>query len=203
MQVAILAIAGGSGSGKSTLARRIASRIGPDRCLIVSQDNYYIDQSEQFDEDGGEINFDHPAALEFSLLAIHLQELRLGKPVEIPVYDFPSHKRMSKGISTDSKSIILVDGTLILSQDLLLPLFDFSIFLDVTSTTRYERRLRRDTIERGRDASGVIKQWRNHVVPMHNHFVEPSMTNADRVIQDEASFEGCIEQIAHRYSELL
>lgn len=197
--VTIVGIAGGSGSGKSTLARKIAEQLGEDETLIVSQDSYYIDQSEKFTQDGGDVNFDHPGSLEFSLLASHLKALKAGLSVEIPSYDFPTHKRLAKGIPVVPRRVVLVDGTLILSQTVLLPYFDVCVFLDVDGDIRYERRLRRDTAERGRKAAGILNQWNNHVAPMHEQYVQPSKSNADIVIGNDESFDECIENIVHRY----
>ena len=195
MTIDVLGIAGGSGSGKTTLARRIAERLGEENCLILSQDSYYVDQSEKFTEDGGDVNFDHPASLESTLLATHIGELKAGKAIEVPSYDFPTHKRLAKGITASPRRLVLVDGTLVLSQSVLLPYFDYSIFVDVDGDIRYSRRLRRDTAERGRQEEGVLKQWANHVAPMHEQFVYPSKSNADLIIGNDDSFEHCVSQI--------
>lgn len=200
MTIDVLGIAGGSGSGKTTLARRIAERLGEDQCLILSQDSYYVDQSEKFTEDGGDINFDHPDSLEFTLLATHISELKAGNAIEIPSYDFPTHKRLAKGITASPRRLVLVDGTLVLSQSVLLPHFDYTVFVDVDGDIRYSRRLRRDTSERGRQAEGVLRQWTNHVAPMHAQFVQPSKSNADLVIGNDDSFEHCVNDIVRRYS---
>ena len=201
MAITVLGIAGGSGSGKTTLARKIAERLGEGNCLVVSQDSYYVDQSDKFTEDGGDINFDHPDSLEFTLLAKHVAELKVGNSIEIPRYDFSTHKRLEKGVLAAPKRVILVDGTLVLSQSVLLPHFDYSIFVDVDGETRYSRRLKRDTSERGRLEAGVLKQWTNHVAPMHEEFVAPSKSNADLVVRNDESFEQCILDITLRFSD--
>lgn len=170
----VIAVTGGSGSGKTTLARKLIKFFGADRCSLFGQDNYYIDQSHKFDRDGGSVNFDHPEALDFHLMAEHLKSLREGSDVQIPVYDFASHKRIEKTELVPSQRYILVDGTLILSEPLLVPLFDEAIFLDVDEQTRFSRRLKRDTEERGRTAAGVTEQFYKQVKPMHDLFIEPN-----------------------------
>ena len=111
----IVGISGGSGSGKTYLANALKAHFG-DECALISQDNYYIDQSDKFDHDGGAVNFDHPSSIDFELLASHLKDLSESKEIAIPIYDFATHKRLSKTIAQKPKRIILVDGILILSQ---------------------------------------------------------------------------------------
>jgi uridine kinase len=180
----VIAIVGGSGSGKTTLAKKILSLLGERDGVILGQDSYYIDQSARFDRDGGAVNFDHPDSLEFSLLGSHLKELKNGQNIEVPVYDFASHKRLVKTETLQHRPVILVDGTLILSQSPLLPLFDESIFLEVDEDTRFQRRLRRDVQERGRKPEGVREQFFKQVKVMHDEFVEPSKVESSILIRD-------------------
>ena len=170
----VIAIAGGSGSGKTTLAKKVLAHFAREGCAILGQDSYYIDQSHRFDRDGGSVNFDHPSALEFSLLAKHLEALKNGRDVEVPIYDFATHKRSAKTQPLKHHPIILVDGTLILSQEILLPLFDEAVFLEVDEETRFQRRLKRDVEQRGRTPEGVRDQFYKQVKIMHDEFVEPS-----------------------------
>lgn len=90
--IKIIAISGGSGSGKTTAAHKLQKMLGPENCKILSQDSYYHDHSAQFKGDGS-VNFDHPDAIDFNLMANHLEALSQNKPVEIPIYDFVTHTR--------------------------------------------------------------------------------------------------------------
>jgi uridine kinase len=180
----VIAIVGGSGSGKTTLAKKIRAKLAARGCVILGQDSYYIDQSARFDHDGGAVNFDHPNSLEFSLLAQHIQELKQGRDIEVPIYDFATHKRMSATEFFQHHPTILVDGTLILSQPQLLPLFDESIFLEVGEDLRFQRRLKRDVEERGRTPEGVHEQFYKQVKIMHDQFVEPSKAASSILIRE-------------------
>jgi uridine kinase len=180
----IIAIAGGSGSGKTTLAKKVLAHFAREGCAILGQDSYYIDQSHRFDRDGGSVNFDHPSALEFTLLAKHIQELKSGRDIEIPIYDFATHKRSAKTQRLKHHPVILVDGTLILSQEILLPLFDESVFLEVDEDTRFQRRLKRDVEQRGRTPEGVRDQFFKQVKLMHDEFVEPSKAASSVLIRN-------------------
>lgn len=181
----IIGIAGGSGSGKTTFARKLSEQLGEQLCSILGQDSYYIDQSHRFDSDGGSVNFDHPDSLEFDLMATHLESLKRGEPIEVPIYDFATHSRLAKTIRLEAKPIILVDGILILSQPQVRKILDEAVFIDCEENLRYERRLNRDVVERGRTPLGVFRQFHNQVKPMHDQFVEPSKKAATLVVTQE------------------
>lgn len=194
MKTKIIAISGGSGAGKTTLARNLKSALGQE-CSIVYQDSYYIDQSAKFDKDGGAVNFDHPDALEFSLLCEHLRLLKEGREVEVPIYDFATHSRKSETVSMAPCPFILVDGILILSQKELHAHFDISIYVDTCEQVRFERRLQRDVEERGRTPQGVKDQFYAQVAPMHDLFVETSKEHASLIFSGEESFDLRIEEL--------
>lgn len=193
----IIAIAGGSGSGKTTFARELQKELGDHNCGLIYQDSYYIDQSDKFDRDGGSVNFDHPDSLDFDLLAKHLGELKKGKAIDVPIYEFASHSRKVESILFPCRKIIIVDGILLLSQEVLRPLFDRSYFIDCPEDIRYERRLNRDVVERGRTPEGVKAQFDNQVKPMHDQFVETSRVHATRTVNQD-DFGDALEILAEK-----
>lgn len=190
----IVGIAGGSGSGKTYLARALSDHFKDD-CCIISQDSYYIDQSDKFDHDGGAVNFDHPSAIDFNLLASHLEDLSACKEVQVPIYDFATHKRLKETILQRPKRIILVDGILIFSQKVCVDCFSMKIFVETSEELRFQRRLRRDVEERGRTPDGVRAQFFSQVKPMHDQFVEPSKVVADYVLKESDLFSDFLEKI--------
>lgn len=198
MRPFIIGVSGGSGSGKTTLANRLQAELGPEKAAILYQDSYYIDQSHRFDKDGGAVNFDHPDALEFSALFQHLKQLKNEETIQVPVYDFATHKRLSRTTTFPPKPVIIVEGILIYSSPEFLQHFDLSVFVDAPEEIRYARRLRRDTEERGRTEEGVYQQFYNQVAPMHNLFVEPSKVNANILCDGTTPFECDIEDILAR-----
>lgn len=201
MSCTIIGVAGGSGSGKTYLARALHQKLGDVISAIIYQDNYYIDQSARFDHDGGSVNFDHPDSLDFDLLAKHLENLKHGHEIEIPVYDFVTHSRQSKTIKQKPQKVILVDGILLLSQPHVRKHFDISIFVDTSEQLRFERRLKRDVEERGRTPQGVKAQFEKQVKPMHDQFVQPSKSHADHVICDLAGFDLLVEKMAAQFKD--
>jgi uridine kinase len=194
--IQIIGISGGSGSGKTTFAKGLQSLLGDRRSAILAQDSYYIDQSAHFKGDGENVNFDHPSALDFSLLSSHLESLRAGQPIEVPIYDFASHTRSPSTLRLEPHPVILLDGTLILSQDKIRPHLMASIFIDASETVRYQRRFKRDLIERGRQPEGIKKQFERQVKPMHDLFVEPSKSHASEIISGERDFSAEMERWA-------
>ena len=199
----IIGISGGSGSGKTTFARDLKSafealdhRAG--HCGILAQDSYYIDQSHIFRGDGENVNFDHPDSLDFPLLAAHIRELRRGARIEVPIYDFPTHKRKTEQTPFEPRPLIIVDGTLILSQPPIRELLDWTIFIETSEAVRYDRRFKRDLVERGRQPDGIRKQFERQVKPMHDHFIEPSKLHATEIISGESTFDGHLERWARK-----
>jgi uridine kinase len=194
----IIGVAGGSGSGKTYFARELQKKLGDKTCVIIYQDNYYIDQSHRFDGDGGSVNFDHPSSLDFDLLASDLSMLKMGKNINVPIYEFSTHKRLSETITCEPRKIILVDGILILDSHKVLAQLDEAIFFDTSEELRFERRLYRDVHERGRSPDGVKKQFELQVRPMHNQFVQPSRVHAKTIVSDLKEYDIILERFITR-----
>ena len=193
IQPVFLGVAGGSGSGKTTFALAIQKAVGEENCAVLSQDHYYIDQSARFTGDGESVNFDHPDALDWQLLYRHLVTLREGIAVDVPIYDFATHKRLEKTHYFPPKKLVILDGTLIFTQPKICKALDHRIFIQTEEKIRFERRLNRDVRERGRTPEGVKKQFERQVKPMHDQFVEPSSAAADAIIQGDEGVHHTVE----------
>lgn len=194
----VIGVAGGSGSGKTHFALELKKILGDDNCMILYQDNYYIDQSAKFDGDGGSVNFDHPSSLDFALLAWGLKQLRLGQRIAIPIYDFVTHQRKKETLVGEPKKIILVDGILILHSHEVRAELDEALFFDTPESLRFQRRLDRDVHERGRTPEGVKRQYELQVRPMHDQFVEPSKAHANHIIKDPTEYATALQQFAKK-----
>lgn len=199
MKPYLIGIAGGSGSGKTTFAKDLLAKLPTEHCALIYQDNYYFDQSSRFDHDGGAVNFDHPSALDFDLLAKQLSQLKRGSAVEIPVYDFATHRRLSKVLHQPPKKLILVDGILIFYPESVRALFDERIYFEAPESLRFKRRLERDVRERGRTPEGVEAQFKKQVKPMHDQFVEPTQQFADVIIRDEAGYQSALSKYITKF----
>lgn len=179
--VFVIGIAGGSGSGKSTFARRLKERF-PDDIALVSCDNYYLARSEMPFEERKKQNYDAPEAFEFDLMVGQIMDLKNGKDVLCPVYDFAQHTRSDRVVEIKSKPVILIDGILIFAEPKLREIMDMRVYVETDADERILRRARRDICERGRDLDGVIEQYLATVKPMHNQYVEPTKAYADIII---------------------
>jgi uridine kinase len=178
----IIGIAGGTGSGKSTVAESLQKELGPANVALISQDSYYADLANLPFEERAKRNYDHPDAFENELLIEHLDQIRGGKSIEVPIYDFSQHARTSKKIPITPHPVIVVEGILILAESALRKTFDIKVYVDTDADTRVIRRITRDIEERGRTLDSVCKQYLNTVKPMHEAFVEPSKRYADIII---------------------
>lgn len=178
----VVGVAGGSGSGKTTLAHLILDRIGRDRISFLPHDAYYRKQDHIPFTERVKVNYDHPDSLESELLIEHIRALKEGKSIQLPIYDFAEHTRLSETILIKPCSIILVEGILIFFERELCKMFDVKIFVDADSDIRLVRRINRDVAERGRSVDSVINQYMTTVRPMHLEFVEPSKRYADIII---------------------
>ena len=185
----ILGVCGGSGSGKTTFCNQFVQLLGADRVVHLKQDDYYRDLSYMPPENRSAVNFDHPDSVEFALLLEHLESLAHGHEIAVPKYDFATHCRVHVEQIVSPKPIVLVEGILLFSEEVVSSKMDLKVFIDTPADVRFDRRLRRDIRERGRSPESVADQFHKTVLPMHEKFVEPSKNVADRVISGELPFE--------------
>ena len=177
----MIGIAGGTGSGKSTLADTLLQTFG-EKAVLVRQDDYYKDLDFMAEEERAKQNFDHPNAIDFSLLYDHLVQLKNNAPIEVPIYNFCHHAREVTTHTINPAEIIIVEGILLFSIAEIRELFDLKIFVDTDDDIRLLRRIERDMKERGRDLASIRNQYLATVKPMHDAFVEPSKRYADVIV---------------------
>ncbi len=177
----IIGIAGGSGSGKTTVVKKIMSSFSREQVTIVSQDSYYKDNSHITPEERLDINFDHPESIEFELLVKHMQELRAGRAIEEPTYDYITSTRQKKTIHVEPNHVIIVEGILLFTDKRVRDLCDIKVFVDAEPDDRLIRIIERDMRERGRTAQQVIERYAL-VKEMHVQFIEPTKRFVDIII---------------------
>ena len=199
----IIGICGGTGSGKTTIAKKIVESVGAENVILIEQDSYYKNLSDMPLDERHKANFDHPNAFDGELLVAHLQQLKKGKAIEKPVYDYKSHVRSGQTERIQPKPVVIIEGILIFAEPRLLDLLDVKVFVDTPADVRFIRRLQRDIKERGRTTESVIEQYFATVRPMHFEFVETSKRHADLIIPEGGKSNVGVEILCGLVSEKL
>jgi uridine kinase len=203
MEPIIIGVAGGTGSGKTTITQEIMRRVGQARIACIPHDAYYRDLAHLPPNLRARVNFDHPDSLETDLLVRHLKRWRRKHPIEMPVYDFTTHRRTAEVVRVDPQRVALVEGILVFAEPELREMFDVKLYVDTDADIRFIRRLRRDITERGRTTESVIEQYLATVRPMHLEFVEPSKRYADVIIPEGGYNQVAMDMVVARIERLL
>ncbi len=199
----IIGIGGGSGSGKTTIAESVLANVGADTVSLIQHDAYYRDLPDLAFEERARVNYDHPDSLETELLIEHIHELRAGRTIDRPVYDFTIHRRTSRTVAVRPDPVIIIEGILVLSEPELRSVMDLRIYVDADADLRFIRRLERDIQERERTVESVIAQYQETVRPMHLQFVEPSKRYADIIVPSGGYNRGAVGTIISMIRDVL
>ena len=179
----VIGIAGGSGSGKTTVVKSITEKLKAEKVVVIPQDSYYKDLSDESDESKRSHNFDHPDAIDWELLCKQLSDLKSGKSIEQPVYSYISCSRSkTETVKVDPADVIIIEGILIFTCKELVDQMDIKLFVDADDDDRLMRVMARDISERGKDVHWVIERYSRTVKPMYLQFIEPSKRYADVII---------------------
>ena len=198
MDTILIGIAGGTGSGKTTLANELINSFGQDEVSILRHDNYYKRHDDMCYEERSKLNYDHPDAFDTELLCEHIRELKAGRSIQMPVYDYSVHNRSEETIEVRPAPVIVLEGILIFAETSLCELMDIKVFVDTDVDVRILRRIVRDVNERGRSLDSVISQYLTTVKPMHEQFVEPSKRRADIIIPEGGENLVALEMLIQR-----
>ena len=179
----VVGIAGGTGSGKTTITKKLMQRFGGD-VSVIYHDNYYKAHHNMSYEERSRLNYDHPDSFDTDLLIQAVKDLKAGRSVTCPVYDYTIHDRSDKVIVVRPAKVIIVEGILIFQSRELCQQMDIKIYVDTDADVRILRRIHRDVTQRGRTMDAVMEQYLSTVKPMHEQFVEPSKRYADIIIPE-------------------
>lgn len=178
----IIGIAGGTGSGKTTVVRKIIESLPKDKVAVIPQDCYYKDNHHIPLETRLKMNYDEPDSIEWTLLVQHLKELKSGRSVNVPTYEFVTCSRLSETKEVLPSEVIVVEGILVLCDPELRELMDVKVFVDTDADERLIRVINRDCVERGRTPKMVIDRYQETLKPMHELHIEPSKKHADIIL---------------------
>ena len=199
----LIGVAGGTGSGKSTIVNNLYSVLQGHEVICISHDDYYNDQAEMTMDERIQVNYDHPSALETSLLIKHLHELIAGRSVEKPLYDFKENTRKAESETVFPAPVVIIEGILLFESRELRKLMDLKIFVDTDADIRLIRKLTRDIKERGRTLESGIHQYLSATRPMHLEFVEPNKRYADVIIPEGGENKVALDLVLARVREVI
>ena len=195
MQKVVL-IGGGSASGKTYVLRKVLEKLPQDKVAVISLDDYYKDFSVLPMEERAKINFDHPKAFDWKLMNAQLSELKSGKSIEKPIYDFTIHGRSNKTKKVEPKELIIIEGIMALVNKDLRSIGDLKVFISASRERRLVRRIDRDMKERGRTYESIIEQYFSTVLPMYEEIIAPSQYYADLIVNNDGGSTHSIDVLA-------
>lgn len=201
-QSIVIGIAGASRAGKTTLTKKLKESLGDD-VLIICQDNYYKDLSHLSIGERAKTNFDDPSSIDFSLLQRHLLELKQGKSIDLPTYDFVTHSRTKSTKKIHPKKITIIEGCLVFAVPEIRDVCDMKLFVDADMDICLCRRIERDQKERGRTFPDIRDQYLKTVRPMFLKHIAPSKSFADIIIPNENENELVLDFISGQLSQMI
>jgi uridine kinase len=201
----IIGIAGGTGSGKSTVARKVAEALPDASAAFIEMDAYYRNFAHLPMDERRRLNWDHPEMFDLELLIEHLEQLARGESIDRPVYDFVTHTRSAQTVPIAAADVVVVDGILLFAEERLRAVCEVKVYVDTDADIRLIRRIRRDSVERGRPLDEILEQYLTTVRPMHLQFVEPSKRYADVIVprggHNPVAIEMIVAKIHRRLAE--
>ncbi|MCP5506354.1 MAG: uridine kinase [Chlamydiales bacterium] len=201
-QSIVIGIAGASGAGKTTLAKKLKESLG-DHVSIICQDNYYKDLSHLSIRERAATNFDDPDSIDFNLLQRHLLELKQGKAIDLPTYDFVTHSRTKSTVKIQPKKITIIEGCLVFAVPEIREVCDMKLFVEADMDICLCRRIERDQKERGRTFPDIRDQYLKTVRPMFLKHIAPSKSFADLIIPNPNENELVLDFISRQLSQMI
>ena len=198
MRSVILGIAGGTGSGKTFIVDNLVSTYTSNNINVINLDSYYKDLSHMGHQDRVKQNFDHPDSIDIDLIISHLKQISDGNDIDIPIYDFSNHVRLETTKTISQSNVIIVEGIFALHYMQLRKLYTLNVFIETSEDIRFQRRLSRDTKERGRTIGSIKDQFESTVLPMHEKFIGPSKQFADLIIDGNNNIINIIRSIKEK-----
>ncbi|KAL4634406.1 hypothetical protein ACB092_04G197200 [Castanea dentata] len=179
----VIGVSGGTASGKTTVCDMMIQQLHDHRVVLVNQDSFYRGLTDEELKHVHEYNFDHPDAFDTEQLLECIGKLKSGQSVQVPIYDFKNHQRFSDRFrQVNASDVIILEGILVFHDQRVRNLMNMKIFVDADADVRLARRIKRDTVDRGRDVHSVLEQYSKFVKPAFDGFILPSKKYADVII---------------------
>lgn len=186
----LIGIAGESASGKTTFVDNTVKACVKDEIdgiyTVVRCDDYFKDTSKELREAGNYENlfktgfsFDTPDVINLDLMRENLQDLKKGKAVISPRYDFVTCESFENGEIKKPARIILNEGLYVLNEGLR-EIMDVKVYvftpLDILRERWYKR-----AATRGKTGLAADLQFRD-VNKTAQEYIRPAMKIADVII---------------------
>jgi uridine kinase len=178
-EMTVIGISGASCSGKTWLAEKFQS-LNPDKITLFDLDSYY---RERHNVEGLDCKHDNPSAIDFGQAIKDLVLLKAGREVTIPIYNFDTHEKVGEKVCKPAP-LIVVEGLFAFANKTFRNEIDIKVWVNAGDVLRHQRRVRRDTQERGRDVLEVLNRYEEDVVPGFEKFIKPLQEYADLVLEN-------------------
>ena len=179
----VIAISGATASGKSTFARQLCELLQDRLPVLLNQDRYFRDFHELTDEEREKaVTSNHPRAVLWDELVMHLKKLKAGGAVTMPVPGTRAQQRGDERTELGPSEVVIVEGHLLFNEARVVALADLRVFVDANVHERTVRRLLRDTASGKTTLEGAAQWYRRDVIPHVARYSESRHKLADVVI---------------------
>ncbi|MEZ4686268.1 MAG: uridine kinase [Bacteroidia bacterium] len=199
----IVGICGGSASGKTFLSRQLLARFPKEKITFLSLDEYYKPKDQQVHDEEGLVNWDHPRTLSFDELVKDIESLVRGETIQREEYTFNNPHAIPAMLTFRPAPVIVVEGLFILHEKALRDLFNLKVFVDADEHIRLDRRLRRDTTERGQTMDQVLTDYTKYVAPMYEQFVSPQRQHCDLIVPNNKHMYKALDVLVNHLAVVL
>lgn len=175
-----IGICGASSSGKTTLGKKIQELLGKEKCFLISQDNFYKPLPET--EDATTYNFDNPHAIDFTKLKQFISKIMKREECQLPYYDFNNHKVTHNRDINFSGCCVILEGIFSLYDADIREIMNLKLFVDTDLDICLIRRIKRDTLERGRSIESILSQYIQFVKPSFYKYIVEQKQHSDIII---------------------
>jgi uridine kinase len=199
----IVGISGGSASGKSSFLNDIFQKMPEKSISLVSQDNYYVPKEFQVKDENGKENFDLPTSIDRKAFYDDMYKLMQNETIVINEYTFNNDAAQNRKIIVKPAPIIILEGLFIFYYEEIRQVLDLSIYIDAKDEVKLERRLKRDSEERGYPEDEVLYQWHNHVLPSYYKYLRPYRDLAHVIVTNNTNYQKGLQVIVDHLKQRL
>ena len=199
----IIGIAGGSASGKTSFLKDLKDKMPKGSVCVISQDNYYKPKEEQQTDENGEVNFDLPESIDRNHFYDDLKKLRQGDTIKIKEYTFNNNDKKPGHLLVKPAPVIVMEGLFIFHYEEIKKALDLRIYIDAHESVKLERRIKRDSQERGYPEKTVRYQWDNHVMPSYKKFLRPYRDDCHMIITNNSHYTKGLQVLTNHLTSLL